>query len=401
MKLSDRALTFAIKAHEGASRKDETDKPFIIHPMITGEILKSAGFDDAVIAAGYLHDISEDTTYTIDDLSKLFGGDVASLVMTSCNHNTNLSWKEKKTQKIKLSKELPSRNKAVILADKISNLEDIKYYSIKLGKINFDNYGGDFEDQKWYYESMYDSLTHNVVDPLLFPLFDRFFDNITEVFYTDISKLSSNKSNNNEKNKAQINELIALKSIINSSKPFIIEFNNNKKSNSELIDICNNFFNENNFKIKVVSFSNVLVDDNALNLQDRNTLILAELELNFLTQISEGQDIIIVDGSLFNKLILMQRLLKGYKITNEEFKIYLKYFKENINYVLVNFRNKNKEISIEAISNYIDLLDIYNIKLNNYDKISNQNYKIFDALLPIMRKEYIKELKLYLETKKR
>ena len=401
MKLSDRALTFAIKAHEGASRKDETDKPFIIHPMITGEILKSAGFDDAVIAAGYLHDVPEDTLYTLDDIAKLFGGDVASLVMTSCNHDTNLPWKERKIQKIKLSKELPSRNKAVILADKISNLEDVKNFSIKSGKINFDNYGGDFEDQKWYYESMYDSLVHNVVDPLLFTLLDRFFDNITEVFYTDIAKLSSYKTNNNEKYKAQINELYMLKSIINTSKPFIVEFNNNKKNNSNLIDICHNFFNENSFKIKVVSFNNGLVDDNALNLQDRNSLILAELELNFLTQISEGQDIIIIDGALFNKLTLIQRLIKGFKITDEEFELYLKYFKENIEYVLVNFQNKNKETSIEAISNYIDLLDIYNIKLNNSDKISNQNYKIFDALLPIMRKEYIKELKLYLEIKKR
>ena len=42
----------------------------VIHPLIAGEILK-AGFDEAVVAAGYLHDVVEDTDYTIEDISRL------------------------------------------------------------------------------------------------------------------------------------------------------------------------------------------------------------------------------------------------------------------------------------------------------------------------------------------
>ena len=71
MSLSDRALIFAIRAHEGAYRKDDENKPFVIHPLIAGEILKKAGFDEAVVAAGYLHDVVEDTDYTIEDISRL------------------------------------------------------------------------------------------------------------------------------------------------------------------------------------------------------------------------------------------------------------------------------------------------------------------------------------------
>ncbi len=395
MNLSDKALIFAIKAHEGASRKDENDKPFIIHPLITGEILKSAGFDDATVAAGYLHDVPEDTIYTLDDVSQIFGGEVASLVMTACNQNGNLSWKEKKLQKIKLCRELPARNKAVILADKIANLEDIKTYSIKRGKVSFENYGADFDDQKWYYESMFDSLKNNVDHPMLYPLLDRLYDNITDVFYLDILKFSNNKT----KIQSQINELEKLKNIIKSPKPFIIEFNN-KKNNTDLVNICKNFFNEDSFKIKVANPQDILIDNNVLAWSEKNTLILAELELNFLTQISIGQDIIIVDQSLFNKLILIQRLLKGQHVTNEEFALYLDYFQNNINYVLLNFKKKNTKVSIQAISDYLDLLAMYNIKLNKLNYIG-QNYKIFEAILPIMRKEYIKELKLYLENKKR
>lgn len=399
MKLSDRALIFAIKAHEGMNRKDETDKPFIVHPMITGEILKSAGFDDAVVAAGYLHDVPEDTFYTLEDISKLFGGEVASLVMTACIIENNLSWKEKKSQRIKESKDLPIRNKAVILADKIANIEDIKNYSIKSGSVNFDKYGGDFNDQKWYYEGMLNSLEHNANDPLLNPLLDRLYDNITDVFYSDINELTS--ENNNKKQKSQINELLTLKKIINGTKPFIIDFKNETKNNSDLINICNNFFSENSFKIKVATPNDVLLDKKTLNIQERNTLILAELELKFLTQISEGQDIILLDNSLFYKLTLIQRLIKGNKISNEEFETYLSYFKDTINYVLINFEEKNNNISIESITKYIELLKIYNINISKIDNNVDNSYKIFETLLPIMRKEYISELKLFLEKKKK
>lgn len=399
MKLSDRALIFAIKAHEGMNRKDETDKPFIVHPMITGEILKSAGFDDAVVAAGYLHDVPEDTFYSLEDISRLFGGDVSSLVMTACNINNNLSWKEKKSQKIKESKDLPIRNKAVILADKIANIEDVKNYSIKTGSVNFDNYGGDFNNQKWYYESMLNSLEHNADNPLLNPLFDRLYDNITDVFYTDIYNLKSDVFIN-KKQKTQINELHTLKNIIKSTKPFIIDFKKDNKYNSDLINICNNFFSENSFKIKVATHNDILLDKKTLNIQERDSLILAELELKFLTQISEGQDIIMLDNSLFNKLVLIQRLIKGNKLSKEEFNIYLNYFKDTINYVLINFEEKNNNISIEAITNYIDLLKIYNINISKTENNKDNSYKIFETLLPIMRKEYIKELKLFLENKK-
>ena len=65
MQASDRALSFAIRAHAEQVRKSEKDKPMIIHPMIVGDLLKYYGYDDNVVAAGYLHDVVEDTKYTI------------------------------------------------------------------------------------------------------------------------------------------------------------------------------------------------------------------------------------------------------------------------------------------------------------------------------------------------
>ena len=96
MNITDKAKEFAIKAHKGQIRKSEPEKPMVIHPINAGEILKEYGFDDNVIAAGYLHDVVEDTKYTIEDIEKLFGSDIASLVMGASESDKSLSWEERK-----------------------------------------------------------------------------------------------------------------------------------------------------------------------------------------------------------------------------------------------------------------------------------------------------------------
>ena len=81
MNIKEKAKEFAIKAHKGQVRKNEKDKPMIMHPVSVAELLEEYGYDDNVVAAGYLHDVVEDTKYTIEDIEKEFGKDMASLVM--------------------------------------------------------------------------------------------------------------------------------------------------------------------------------------------------------------------------------------------------------------------------------------------------------------------------------
>ncbi len=73
-----KAILFAQKAHDGQLRKD--GKPYIIHPLSVGFILQSAGYSEDVIIAGILHDVVEDTKYTEEDISNIFGVRVAQLV---------------------------------------------------------------------------------------------------------------------------------------------------------------------------------------------------------------------------------------------------------------------------------------------------------------------------------
>lgn len=72
------AYKFADKAHENIVRK--SGEPYIIHPLEVAKILIKNNMDYATIVAGLLHDVVEDTEYSLDDIKELFGETVAKLV---------------------------------------------------------------------------------------------------------------------------------------------------------------------------------------------------------------------------------------------------------------------------------------------------------------------------------
>ena len=73
-----RAYEFAAKLHEGQTRL--SGDPYITHPLATARVLADLEMDSASIAAGFLHDTLEDAHVTLDDLTRLFGEEVATLV---------------------------------------------------------------------------------------------------------------------------------------------------------------------------------------------------------------------------------------------------------------------------------------------------------------------------------
>ena len=73
-----KALNFAIKAHEGQKRKSGED--YVIHPILVATITSYFSNDEDVIAAALLHDVIEDTPYTKEDIEKEFNEEVAQLV---------------------------------------------------------------------------------------------------------------------------------------------------------------------------------------------------------------------------------------------------------------------------------------------------------------------------------
>jgi len=73
-----KALDFAEKAHEGQKRKSGED--YVIHPILVATITSYFNDSEEVITAAILHDVVEDTSYTIWYIKDEFGSEVANLV---------------------------------------------------------------------------------------------------------------------------------------------------------------------------------------------------------------------------------------------------------------------------------------------------------------------------------
>ena len=77
--LFDKAAKFAIDAHHNTERRGK-GYPYIIHPMEAAAIVATMTNDQELLAATALHDVVEDTKYTLTDILEKFGDDIASLV---------------------------------------------------------------------------------------------------------------------------------------------------------------------------------------------------------------------------------------------------------------------------------------------------------------------------------
>jgi GTP pyrophosphokinase len=76
--LLKKAYSVAADAHIGQKRA--TNEPYIIHPLKVAGTLADMKLDDISIAAGLLHDVVEDTDYTREDITKLFGKEISDIV---------------------------------------------------------------------------------------------------------------------------------------------------------------------------------------------------------------------------------------------------------------------------------------------------------------------------------
>jgi len=78
LKLIERAFRYSEEKHRDQKRL--SGEPYIIHPLEVAIILAHQNMDSITISAALLHDVVEDTGTTLEEISKLFGADVAALV---------------------------------------------------------------------------------------------------------------------------------------------------------------------------------------------------------------------------------------------------------------------------------------------------------------------------------
>lgn len=73
-----RAYHLALETHAGQFRK--SGEPYVTHCIEVARILKSLNLDVATIAAGFLHDVLEDTSYPVETLREMMGEEITALV---------------------------------------------------------------------------------------------------------------------------------------------------------------------------------------------------------------------------------------------------------------------------------------------------------------------------------
>ena len=153
----NKALKFAIEAHLGQFRKG-TNIPYIMHPIEAATIVASMKFDEELITAAMLHDVAEDTKYTIMDIKTQFGERIAHLVDSESEDKTK-TWEERKQHTIEhLSAETDQDILIIALGDKLSNIRAIYSDYHTIGDKLWDRFNMGREYQGWYYKSLVNSF---------------------------------------------------------------------------------------------------------------------------------------------------------------------------------------------------------------------------------------------------
>lgn len=124
-----RAFNMAREAHKGARRR--SGEPYIMHPLAVARIVsREMGLGSTSIAASLLHDVVEDTDYTVDDIRALFGDKIAQIVdgltkISSGMFGENVSAQAENFRKLLLTMSDDIRVILIKIADRLHNMRTL------------------------------------------------------------------------------------------------------------------------------------------------------------------------------------------------------------------------------------------------------------------------------------
>ncbi|MDR2140953.1 MAG: bifunctional (p)ppGpp synthetase/guanosine-3',5'-bis(diphosphate) 3'-pyrophosphohydrolase [Deltaproteobacteria bacterium] len=128
--LVSRAYVFAATAHQGMLRR--SGEPYLIHPLAVAWILTDMRLDAVAVAAGLLHDVVEDTKYTLDDIRREFGPEVTRIVdgvtkISKLNFSSATERAATNMRKMILAMLTDLRVIMVKLADRLNNMRTLGF----------------------------------------------------------------------------------------------------------------------------------------------------------------------------------------------------------------------------------------------------------------------------------
>ncbi|MBN6204881.1 bifunctional (p)ppGpp synthetase/guanosine-3',5'-bis(diphosphate) 3'-pyrophosphohydrolase [Ralstonia pickettii] len=175
-----KAKQFAEKAHEGQFRKSG-NIPYITHPIRVARILERAGASDALVSAGYLHDVVEDTPIEIEEIEKEFGTEIANLVRAHTEDKSK-SWQKRKQHTIDTLRTANRDVKQLIVADRLDNLLSIEKDLQEIGPAIWDIFNAGIDKQKWYNEEIVKNMKIGLNEKEIPAFFEEFANAVAHVF---------------------------------------------------------------------------------------------------------------------------------------------------------------------------------------------------------------------------
>ncbi|MGF1491312.1 MAG: RelA/SpoT family protein [Microcoleaceae cyanobacterium] len=199
--LAAQAFQYAYSLHQGQYRK--SGEPYINHPVAVAGLLRYLGSDEAMIAAGFLHDVIEDTEITLEQLEGHFGTEVRCLVegvtkLSKFNFSSKTERQAENFRRMFLAMAKDIRVIVVKLADRLHNMRTLQFLSPeKQRSIALET------------KEIFAPLANRLgIGRFQWELEDLSFKYLEPEAYREIQTLVSDKRNTREEKLAEVTELL-------------------------------------------------------------------------------------------------------------------------------------------------------------------------------------------------